>query len=1172
MKTKKNNDLKNSFHRMTALFLVATLLLSFIPIQGLFLFGNQTVKAAEVILSNPVTSDGVTTWDCIYFGNYVQSDEDGATPEPIKWRVLSVNGDDAFLLADKNLENIVYNELTETITWETCTLRTWLNGDFFDSAFSDDEQSAVLQTIVVNNNNPQYGTPGGNNTTDNVYLLSLEEAMNPDYGFTSTVAASATRIAEDTAYVRKQNSSTNGYWWLRSPGSTNINGVYAAGVYSTGFIQMMGYYVSTEVISIRPALHINLQSSDQWKYAGTVDSEGNVTNPEQSIIVGSQSGTVTYGTGGSATYTVEGNYFYDSAFSPSVEWINTIPEGITPVFNDGKTKLTLNTSAATNAGTYTFKVVSGETKSAEVVLTISKADVASITTTVENVTKTAYEARESTSKDAVIALANLPTYVDVTLNGGGTATLPITWNTSTGYNAKGTIYAVTGTLTGNDNINVGDITKSVILKVTEIYASNPEFTEISLFKDTGKSAASAENLGTDVLPTSGMIPININGGTIETVNYSIVWSGILDMTETGNNETFTGIISYSDVPEWLTMPGSTTVTRKVTIKDKIPVTISGVTVRGKVYDGTAVTEIGTPTANDGTANVTIGSYDYEWQKADGTPLTEAPKDAGSYKLVVSVPDSAAVYRGSQEIYFTINKAVITITADNKTTDAGGLIPAYTCTVTGLVSGDSLKTNPILSCTPDMNMAGTYTIIPSDAIAPDGGNYEDAITYINGTLIVKDTIKVKTPVTISGVTVRGKVYDGTAVAKSGTPVANDGATNVTLSSYDYEWQKADGTHLAEAPKDAGSYKLVVSVSDSDADYSGSQEISFTINKAVITITADNKTTDAGGLIPTYSYTVTGLVSGESLRTNPILSCTPNINMAGTYTIIPSGAEVLESGNYEDTITYINGTLTIQAVSDDFIPVINIQGVPSTAIVGTSLLLKGTVVPEDATNKTIIWTVKSKGSTGATISNGRLNTTGSGNVVITATVRNGKTRTTSYTKDFTIKVSYPITKSSTYTVSGYNYKVTSITNSKKEVTFVGLTAAKKKTATTINIKNTVKIKGITLNVTAVGAKALKGNNSVKTIKLGNNVQTIGKMAFYRCTALKSITIGTGLKTISSHVFCLDTKLKTITIKSTKLISVGTHTFHKVKATVKVPASKVASYKRIFKNKQGSLKITK
>ena len=111
-------------------------------------------------ISNPVIKDGVITWDCIWFGNYWQSD--GETKEPIKWRVLSVDGDDAFLLADQNLDCQPYNTKRKSVTWENCTLRTWLNSTFYQNAFSGAEQAAVRTTTVVNEDNPFSGREGGN--------------------------------------------------------------------------------------------------------------------------------------------------------------------------------------------------------------------------------------------------------------------------------------------------------------------------------------------------------------------------------------------------------------------------------------------------------------------------------------------------------------------------------------------------------------------------------------------------------------------------------------------------------------------------------------------------------------------------------------------------------------------------------------------------------------------------------------------------------------------------------------------------------------------------------------------------------------------------------------------------------------------------------------------------
>ncbi len=67
----------------------------------------------------------------------------------------------------------------------------------------------------------------------------------------------------------------------------------------------------------------------------------------------------------------------------------------------------------------------------------------------------------------------------------------------------------------------------------------------------------------------------------------------------------------------------------------------------------------------------------------------------------------------------------------------------------------------------------------------------------------------------------------------------------------------------------------------------------------------------------------------------------------------------------------------------VPVSGITGVPTRATAGTALTLTGTVVPMDATNKTIAWSVKSKGETGATISGGNRLNAAAGTVTVTAT---------------------------------------------------------------------------------------------------------------------------------------------------------------------------------------------
>lgn len=276
--------MKRKTKRLLAGLLALVMVLSLCEIT----LEQSTPAKAAVSLQNPTTNEnGVTTWDCICFGKYWQNYTNGDgkadqndQKEPIKWRVLSVNGNDAFLLADKNLDAKPYNKERTSVTWATCTLRTWLNGTFLNTAFTSAEQAAIRNTIVVNEDNPYYGTEGGANTTDKVYLLSIAEACNTVYGFNGEFRAdSETREAKNTAYAKECGASTwmgteyegNDDWWLRSPGRLSDDASY---VYFIGCGVYDGYDVNYDHFAVRPALHLNLSSSNLWSYAGKVTANG----------------------------------------------------------------------------------------------------------------------------------------------------------------------------------------------------------------------------------------------------------------------------------------------------------------------------------------------------------------------------------------------------------------------------------------------------------------------------------------------------------------------------------------------------------------------------------------------------------------------------------------------------------------------------------------------------------------------------------------------------------------------------------------------------------------------------------------------------------------------------------------------------------------------------------
>ena len=193
----------------------------------------------------PTSIKGVE-WDTIMFGKYEGHD--------LKWRVLSVNGDDAFVLSNEIIALKIYSESNKDVTWKDSEIRKWLNGDFYNFSFDSDEKKSIKTTVIANDDNEKYGTRGGENTKDNIYLLSLSDIKNASYGFPNIYAvASETRVAKDITGGECQ-------WTLRSPGEYSFDITL---VDFDGYVSALGEQADFEN-GIRPALHINL-SLNKWK-------------------------------------------------------------------------------------------------------------------------------------------------------------------------------------------------------------------------------------------------------------------------------------------------------------------------------------------------------------------------------------------------------------------------------------------------------------------------------------------------------------------------------------------------------------------------------------------------------------------------------------------------------------------------------------------------------------------------------------------------------------------------------------------------------------------------------------------------------------------------------------------------------------------------------------------
>ena len=194
--------------------------------------------------------------DIITFGAYEQ-DGDESAKEPIEWKILAISDNKALVISDKVLDVKKYNEEKTDVTWETCSLRTWLNNDFVAEAFDDAEKEQIAEVTVTTEDNAINGADGGNDTNDKLFLLSLEEVYEY-YGTSFEVA----RKAAPTAYAESNGVSgyDNGaYWWLRTPGSTSNQAciVNPGGSADKMYYENVDGSLNQTYPGVRPAMWLN---------------------------------------------------------------------------------------------------------------------------------------------------------------------------------------------------------------------------------------------------------------------------------------------------------------------------------------------------------------------------------------------------------------------------------------------------------------------------------------------------------------------------------------------------------------------------------------------------------------------------------------------------------------------------------------------------------------------------------------------------------------------------------------------------------------------------------------------------------------------------------------------------------------------------------------------------
>ena len=201
--------------------------------------------------------------------------------EPIRWLVLNydeyIAGTDAELelMSELVLTGYIYFNPSEDDgnSWETSYIREWTNGEFYNSAFTEQQQEMIATSTVLNNVTGDYANSTsdgkGITTYDKIYLRSYYEMYTGPFSTTGTGAQDlARRLCSPTDFALSNyafmfvNTSltttsrpmggTSGYW-TRSAGSSASNAWY---VYHTGFLSTSVSVVG--VVGVRPALHLAL--------------------------------------------------------------------------------------------------------------------------------------------------------------------------------------------------------------------------------------------------------------------------------------------------------------------------------------------------------------------------------------------------------------------------------------------------------------------------------------------------------------------------------------------------------------------------------------------------------------------------------------------------------------------------------------------------------------------------------------------------------------------------------------------------------------------------------------------------------------------------------------------------------------------------------------------------
>ena len=183
--------------------------------------------------------------------------------EPIVWRILESDNDTYKVISEYILDLSCYSNGSSSSNWnnyKNSQIRQFLNDEFYNSAFNNNEKSLIIDTEVDNSVSTADSLDNSyvcENTFDKIYLLSYQDVINPEYGFVGPNETDYSKRAEATDYAKGSDLLTTFFnyrtsWWIRTPYNADANEAY--------YISNVGritYFYVYNIYGVRPATTVS---------------------------------------------------------------------------------------------------------------------------------------------------------------------------------------------------------------------------------------------------------------------------------------------------------------------------------------------------------------------------------------------------------------------------------------------------------------------------------------------------------------------------------------------------------------------------------------------------------------------------------------------------------------------------------------------------------------------------------------------------------------------------------------------------------------------------------------------------------------------------------------------------------------------------------------------------